>query len=249
MKKFMEEIRNALKSLGFGEQEVETYTKMIYLKESTASNLGKEMKAHRRSVYDMVERLVKKGVLTTIEKNGKKYYKPLDPSHIINKLKQKENELKENELKLLEIIPKIWKMEMEKDVRAEILYGKEGIKTMFLDELKVGKTVYIICTKIEKVEDMLKGFLVSYTRDRIKAGIKIKAVSLRDMKKNLEKYRLLEARYIMPENISPSSITIYGNRVAIVLWSDEPVVILVKSQEISDNFLKYFDIIWKSARR
>jgi sugar-specific transcriptional regulator TrmB len=53
--------------------------------------LGKELKVHRRSVYDVVERLVEKGVLGYIERDKKKFYYPIT-SKIANMIKEKKRE-------------------------------------------------------------------------------------------------------------------------------------------------------------
>jgi uncharacterized protein YpuA (DUF1002 family) len=90
--------------------------------------------------------------------------------------------------------------------------------------------------------------LPRYTRERIKRGIRIRAIATKESKKYLEKYKLLEARYLPSQYISPASITIYGDKLGITLWSEEPITILVKNKEIAENFLKYFELIWKIAK-
>jgi sugar-specific transcriptional regulator TrmB len=245
----MEELRNAMKSLGFSDQEIAIYIKFLYLKESTASNLGKEMKIHRRSVYDVVERLVKKGVLSFIERDGKKYYKPINPTKIIGLLEEKRGDIENVKKDLSSVMHKIDSMKSFEGVGAEVLFGKEGIKTVYLDELAEGKPIHVICTSIDRTEDLLKNFLVSYTRDRIKKGVSIKAVVAKGAKTRLEKYGLMEVRYLPSDQISPSSLSVYGNKVAITLWSGEPISILVRSREIAESFRNHFEIIWKAARK
>jgi sugar-specific transcriptional regulator TrmB len=146
----MKKLKETLAFLGFSDSEINLYLKLLYLKESTASNLGKELKIHRRSAYDVAERLVKKGLLTFMEKNGVKYYKPLAPLQLLDMLEDKEKQIKEKKIELSKLLPKIEELISEQRVDAQILFGKEGIKTMYLDELKEGKTIHIICTVIDR---------------------------------------------------------------------------------------------------
>lgn len=245
----MEELRKALKSLGLTEQETSIYIKLLYLKQSTASNIGKELKMHRRGVYDITERLLKKGILTSMEKGGKKYFMPIDPQQILDILAEKEREFREGQEILSELMPKIGQMTSGEKAGAEMLFGKEGIKALYMDELREGKTIHIICTSIDRTEEMLGNFLVSYSRDRLKKKIPIRAIVARGAKTDLEKYRLMDVRHLPADQISPASVSIYGSKVAITLWSGDPITILVKSREIAESFMKHFEIIWKNAKK
>ncbi len=51
---------NFLKTLGFSPLETQIIIKLLELKRTTGTQVAKEIKAHRRSVYDALERLVKK---------------------------------------------------------------------------------------------------------------------------------------------------------------------------------------------
>lgn len=245
----MEELRRALRTMGFTEQEISIYIKLLYLKESTASNLGKEMKIHRRGVYDTAERLVKRGILTFIEKDGKKYFRPIEPQQIVDILSERERVLKEERNLLSGLLPKIGSLGESGKASAEIIFGRDGIKSLYMNELHEGEPIHIICTAIDRTEELLGNFLVSYSRDRVKKGIPIKAIVARGAKTNLGKYGLMEVRYLPEDQVSPSSISIYGNRLAITLWSDEPITILIKSREIAESFRKHFEIIWKNAKK
>lgn len=245
----MEELRKALKSLGLSEQETEIYIKLLYLKQSTASNIGKQLKMHRRGVYDITERLLKKGILTSVEKDGKKYFMPIDPQQILDILAEKEREFREGQEILSEIMPRLGQMTSGEDAGAEMLFGKEGIKALYMDELREGKTIHIICTSIDRTEEILGNFLVSYTRDRIRKKIPIKAIVARGAKTDMEKYGLMEVRYLPADQISPASMSVYGNKLAITLWSGAPITILVKSREIAESFRNHFEMIWKTSKK
>jgi len=133
-------------------------------------------------------------------------------------------------------------------VSAEVLFGKDGIKMMYLDELETGQTIYVICTTIGMTEELLKYFLPRYTKERIKRKIKMKILASVASKDMLKKYELTEVKFLPEENISPASITVYANKTGIALWSNEPVTVLITSKEIADNFRRYFDLMWGFAK-
>lgn len=204
----------------------------------------------RRTVYDVIQKLLEKGLVSFIEKEDKKFYKVINPIKLLDILEEKEEYLRKIRQELIKLIPNLEELmkKGKKEVDARILFGREGIKTMNMDEIKEGKTIYVICTTIDKTEELLKTFLPRFTRKRIKKKIKIKMLSAKKDVKFLKKYRLIEVRFLPEEYVSPASLTIYRDRLGITLWADNPITILIKNQEIANNFLNYFELMWKIAK-
>ena len=63
------ELKEILMELGLTEGEIKIYLRLLTIGESTASNLGKEAKMERRNAYDIVDKLKKKGLISSIEKD------------------------------------------------------------------------------------------------------------------------------------------------------------------------------------
>ncbi|MCD6274811.1 MAG: hypothetical protein J7J15_02175 [Candidatus Aenigmarchaeota archaeon] len=212
--------------------------------------MGKETRMERRTVYDVIQKLLEKGLVSFIEKEDKKFYKVINPIKLLDILEEKEEYLRKIRQELIKLIPNLEELmkKGKKEVDARILFGREGIKTMYMDEIKEGKTIYVICTTIDKTEELLKTFLPRFTRKRIKKKIKIKMLSAKKDVKFLKKYRLIEVRFLPEEYVSPASLTIYRDRLGITLWADNPITILIKNQEIANNFLNYFELMWKIAK-
>ncbi len=208
----MKKLKETLAFLGFSELETKVYLKLLHLKESTASRLGKELKIHRRTAYDVAERLVKKGLLTCIKKGRIRHYKPVLPLRILHKLREMEREIKEKREELGKVLPKIEKTLEGERIDVKVLFGRKGIETLYLDELKEGKTIHVICTTIDRTEELLKHFLPKFTKERLKKRILIRMIATRKDKKYLEKYKLLRVRHLHPRYVSPASIAIYGKK-------------------------------------
>jgi hypothetical protein len=45
------------------------------------------------------------------------------------------------------------------------------------------------------------------------------------------------------------AINIYGNKTAIILWAKRPMAIVIQNEEITDGYKKYFDLLWKIAKK
>jgi len=46
------------------------------------------------------------------------------------------------------------------------------------------------------------------------------------------------------EVISPSNITIYKNKVAMILWSEIPEAIIIDNEDVAKTFKSYFEFMW-----
>ena len=48
---------------------------------------------------------------------------------------------------------------------------------------------------------------------------------------------------------SPAATNIYGNKVALIVWSENPFVVLIESKEIADSYRKKFEMLWKKCSK
>lgn len=239
-----------LGGLGLTEGEIKIYLKLLYLGEATASTLGREAKIERRNAYDIARRLMEKGIVSSIEKDRQKIYLPVEPVKLLDVLDEREEVLVKLRQELAKQLPIIQESLAKKnsELDARLLLGREGLKAMFLDEIKTGKTVYIICTSMDQPEEILRYFLPRFTRERVKKNIGLKIITAKGAKSHLDKYGLVDVRFLPDDYISPASITIYGRKIAITIWSGEPVTVLIESDEASESFRNYFRLLWGLAK-
>jgi len=57
-----------------------------------------------------------------------------------------------------------------------------------------------------------------------------------------------QVRYLPKEFNSPMVIWIFGDNVANILWDDE-IVYLTQNRKIADDYRKYFQLLWKGAKK
>ena len=71
-----------LSEIGFSRNESKVYLTLLQIGPSTAGTIAARSNIHRTNVYDAVERLAEKGIVTHIFKGNKKYFEAVDPNHI-----------------------------------------------------------------------------------------------------------------------------------------------------------------------
>ena len=48
---------------------------------------------------------------------------------------------------------------------------------------------------------------------------------------------------------SPAVTNIYGDKIAIIIWTDEPEGIIIENAAAAKAYKSYFDIMWQQANK
>ncbi len=229
-----------LKHIGLTLTEAKLYVMLLELGKAQAGILSRKTGIHRRSVYDALERLIEKGLASYIKENDKRYYLPTNPKQIQEIIDQQKEQV-------YDILPGLQARFFEHAGRQETVFyrGVEGIKTIFEDQICDGKEVYIIGAS-HQAKELLKYYLPHYTDKRIKKKVKLHALYAGE--RHITALPLAQVRYLPASFASLVSTSIYGDKVAIVVWMHEPVGILIKQPEVAKAFKNYFDLLWKMGR-
>ncbi|RLE38854.1 hypothetical protein DRJ17_02765 [Candidatus Woesearchaeota archaeon] len=230
---------------GLTDSEAKVYLTLLDLGMDLAGTIARKSGIHRRSVYDILDRLIEKGLVSYIVKNNQRHYEATDPIRLIELLKEKER-------KIQEVLPRLQlKYSMTREKQETNFYrGKNGLKTVFEDQLKEGKEILIFGANVD-VNEVIKFYFPHFDRARVQKKIKVKFIFSEDARDNpaIKKIPLKEVRYIPKGFSSPAATYIYGNKVAIILWSENPLAILIKQKEIADNYKQFFKFVWDSAKK
>lgn len=243
------EIEETLKETGLTNEEIKIYLAMLKLGSSLASKISEETRINRSHVYQLLERLISKGFVSYVIKENRKYFHAVNPEKIIDILKEKEQKLQA----ILPTLLGLTSFQKEKPV-VEILEGKEGIKTVLNDILRV-KNEWLAFGSSGKGPAILPYFSEQWEKEREKRKISLRGI-LDSSKsgllrgKALSKLKFTRIKHTLEEYANPSSTWIYGDRLVFVIWSKEhPFAIRIISKEITGNFTSHFEVLWKNAQR
>ncbi len=143
-----------LLSLGLTKTEAKIYIDLLELGPSLVGTLSKKTGFHRRSLYDALERLINKGLVSYITTNNRKYFEAADPSTLLELQKEQEHRIKD-------LLPELnLKKQMSKDDNDTTFFrGVQGLKSVFNDQLKERKEILVFgaCHGPDKVEILVFG--------------------------------------------------------------------------------------------
>jgi len=61
--------------------------------------------------------------------------------------------------------------------------------------------------------------------------------------------KLFEAKYIPDEFSTPATTIIYGDKVIIIVWGDQPIATQIRSEKVAKSYLTNFNLLWKMGER
>lgn len=244
-----------LNKIGLTAGEIKLYSALLDLGETTRTELAKKSGISPSKIYDVANRLLEKGIISSVKKNGVIHFSAANPERIKDFIQNKEKDLiKEKELVdelLPQLIGKYAKTEEQTDV--EVFYGWEGMKTIFDDkvkEMKKGQSDYIFGASKGYDSKQADIFFSQYYIKKRKKGFGSKIIFNEDVRKNIQRTSIFreepnEIRFLHQETFT--EINFYGSTVLIIMLLKSPIVIRVKDKEAAASFKKFFDSLWKQA--
>ncbi|MEK6967177.1 MAG: helix-turn-helix domain-containing protein [Nanoarchaeota archaeon] len=237
-----------LKEVGLTNSEASVYYALIKLGPSSATHIMRRTGMYRANVYDALEKLMLKGLISDVVHKGRKEFSAADPSQLYKILGEKKKGLDE-------IMPELHTDFTAKKQLHEVRHfkGPEGIKAA-LREINEEKhyDAFGISSNLAKV---VPHYFPHWIRERIEKKLTARMIkSEGDKLKTPELFgekiykKLFEVRDIPPKYFTRTATWILKEKVVIILESIEsPLAIIIHNKEIRDDYYKQFMNMWASA--
>lgn len=236
------------KRIGLIENEIKVYEHLLKIGPSLASEVSKALKLHRTHVYDLLEALIKKSLVSYVIRENRKYFQAISPDRLTDILDEKQKQLEKDKEKLGPIIDELKSIAKiaKPSLLVSVYEGKRGFQTLLEDILRK-KEDYLVLGYNPGAEKALKYFLPGFYKRRIKLGIKRKAIIDPSFKDTwVSDQKLQEIRFFKYD--FPTGIIIYGERVVLTtILETGQVAIVIENKKLSDNFRKLFNSFWITA--
>jgi len=230
-----------LEKIGFSPNEIKTYLVLNEKGSLPAGKVAKHAKIDRSSCYNSLKILQEKGLVSYVIISNVKYFQSTGPRKILDFIKTQEQDVKE-------IIPQLEEKRKVKTSEGQVrlFKGEKGIRTIFLDMIREGKDNFVFGSEGQFSERMPE-FALQF--DRMKREKKIKTKVL--IRKDRTEIDNTTTKYAYAPNIAESSAVtnIYGDKIAIIIWTDEPEGIIIENPAAAKAYKSYFDFMWKHAKK
>jgi len=239
-----------LEDFGLSEAEAKVYLALLEIGSTLAGPVIKKTGLHRGTTYQILQRLIEKGLVSFVIKSGKRYFEATHPNRFLEILKEKEE-------KIQEILPSlIQKKQLSKEKQEVNVYsGYNGIKTVcenMLEELKDGGE-YLDFGVSGLFREIMGPYWDLWQRKKKKYKIKSKCIfdeTLKEKNPNLLKDYFGEARFHSHEFKSLTDTMIYNDKIVLFIWTAKPpIAIVIQNKENADSYRNQFNLMWKIAKK
>jgi sugar-specific transcriptional regulator TrmB len=250
--------KKLLQGLGLTESEAKVYLALLRIGELTSKGrILKEAKIAPSKIYHVLEKLMDKGLVSTITKNNVKHFAASPPTRIKDYIETKKEEIAEEEKIANKVMPKLEQLysSLREKTTAEIFIGWKGLETAYssvLAQLRKGETALVLGASKGTDPEKTKRFFYKYSQKAKQRGIKVKTIfneNARSYVEELEKEARIKFDKKFLFKTTPVEIAIAKKMTAIIILKTEPIVILVHDKETADSFKTYFEELWKIAKK
>lgn len=237
----MVDVEKTLEKIGLSANEIKVYLVLNDHGSCKAGRISKLAKMDRSSAYNAIKLLLEKGFVSFVMIGKVKWFQAVGPKRILEYLKEQEDDI-------LSILPELQERHKRKKIEGQVrmFKGIKGVKTVFLDIIRTGKNNYVFGSEGQFSERMGE-FVHQFDRMKREKGIKTQLL-VRKGRKELGHKRYSEHKYISNVSESPAVTNIYGDKIAIVIWTDEPEGIIIENAAAAKAYKSYFDFMWKNAK-
>ena len=242
--------KEELKKFGLTDGEAKVYLSLLILGSSTVGPISKKSVISYSKIYEVLDRLIEKGLVSFIVKEKTRYFQAASPRNLIEYLNKKEKEISEQKQSLQKIIPDLEKLQESKvEQEAEVFIGIKGLRSAY-EKLTEGTTKKdeALFFNLHKEEYAEQSNMFYNSISDISKRAKNRGIANKELKKSwfAKKAKFLNMRFV--DFPIPGNIDILKDGVMIVTWSPTPIAILIHSNTIADNFRDYFNQVWKIAK-
>lgn len=235
-----------LEDAGLAQSEALVYLALNEIGASSIGDITKTTGLHRANTYQVLDRLIQRGLVSYILKDERKIFSVNDPQNLLHLLHEKQTALE----KILPDLLLPHQLAKEKG-SAAIYEGVQAFQRM-LDHFLDFKAPILVYGIPRNAPELMKHFIQQYHVRRMQK--KISMLHIYNFNA-LERIRYLntlpytEARFLPQEYESSVSTNICGDEVVLVLWSENPFVIHIKNKHVAESYRRYFSLLWAHAKK
>ncbi|MFH1591732.1 MAG: helix-turn-helix domain-containing protein [archaeon] len=243
------DVRSVLEDMGLTPAETSVYLTLLDVGETLAGPIIKKTGLHRGTAYQVLQRLMEKGLVSSVVRDKKRHFSPVDPKHFLEILKQKEEDMQDV---LPNLLARVSASKHKQEVT--VFSGAKGIRTALermLAELNPSGRYddFGVSGLFKKV---LPAYWGTWQRQKKKAGIVSRIIINADFigkTPTFLKDYVGEARLHPPEYRSITDTMIFNDTVMLLIWTANPsLAVVITNADNAQSYRNQFELMWKQSK-
>lgn len=232
-----------LMEYGLSEKEAKLYLFCLKTGEATANRLIELSGLPRGTVYDILEKLKVKGLISSLIKEKTMYFRANDPDVLLKTLEEKKTSIKK-------VIPQLKSIQksINQKLKIEVFEGLAGVRKILDDILDNCKEVIIMGNE-QYARQIILHHPENFRVKRIEKKIKIKNL-LEESKiaRSLKNDKYSKVKHIEELKDSKEVLIIYNNTTVHMVMEEPTTIIKITSEEYTNTQRLMFENLWKTAK-
>ncbi|MCB9798828.1 TrmB family transcriptional regulator [Candidatus Nomurabacteria bacterium] len=237
-----------LQNIGLSKNESEIYEMLLKYGESSVAQISTKTGINRRNVYDVLDRMMDKGLVFPLLQKGENRYKAVDPSKLRELIREKEN-------MLAKVFPDLEQLYYgnPQDNEVYIYKGPEGWKNYMRDMVRIGEPGYFIGAKGAWLDERVRHFFPEFIKEAERKQMKFYHLfdyEVKEQEHDILKYVGERYKFLPKGYTAPGAIDIFGDHVNILSnihiggFEEDFSFTVIVNKQIADAFRIWFQFMW-----
>ena len=237
----MQKIETVLENVGFSPNEIKIYPTLNDHGSCKAGKIAKIAKIDRSSCYNSIKKLIEKGLVSYVCIGKVKWFQATGPKRILDFLKEQEEDVKE-------IMPELDARHKMSKLQGQVrmFKGFKGVRTIFQDIIATEKE-NIVFGNEGQLEERMPAYQKQFVRQLKEKNLKVRTIVREDRDTKTSNPKL--TRFVPKTVESPVVTNIYGDKIALIIWTDDPEGIIIENEAAAKAYRSYFEFMWKHAKK
>lgn len=239
---------DVFREIGLTEREIKTYVALVEIGESTAGPIAAKAKLSHSKVYETLQLLIDKGLVTYILVSKTKHFQASPPKELLMILDERKERLL-HEVAELEMKAKFAKEQQETSIHE----GYGAIKALFhrlVDDLSKGDYYYAFALKEDYKDATAPIFFANIHRKLADKKIIDRALAHEDIRTDISSVysenKNIKIRFI--KRSTPLGIVIVKNKVIQIVRGELPTAVETTSKQVHKQYKAFFEELWDEAK-
>lgn len=244
----MADTQKLFRSLGFSEGERATYLTLLEMGAANVIDITKKSKLSRQTVYNSLDTLIEKGLVSTIQKGKKKNYIAEDPEKILAYVRRKEHELQEQSKDFERLLPELKLKKSSSQTSVKVFEGKEGALSLLTD---MAETKTEEAYEIADLEALFQIFDEADSALIRKHLAKNKKLFFRGFYSGTPRGKTAQSeRYYLSKEFSGfnTDVIIYGNKIGLISVEGKVQSVIIENTSLARTLAILFKLALRSAK-
>lgn len=229
--------------------EARVYLSLLRLGPSKVGAIVRESRVSYSKVYDVLERLGNKGLVSHVLIGKVRHFSAAEPYRLHDYIRKKEESLQNEKAVAARLIPGLLKYAgAGRRNSAEMFVGLKGLRTAYEILLKEAKPSDVLryFYPFDDYHEVASPFYSRLHLFQKQKRLDERGIGTANFKKSKHYGELKNVNMKFVSFPLPGTMDIFGDKMLIIAW-ESTMGILISSKEITDHFKLYFDSVWKMA--